>query len=263
MRRKPSNSGPFSSYRSRQPRAEAAAPGPTRAASLCKGLAHKLAVRTSGTYSQGHLIEVNAHSLFSKWFSESGKLVMSMFARAGSTSRQLGQLTARALGERHMRAPCPRVRMVSARAAYRFARIREILDDGDGFVCVLIDEVESLTAARQAAVAGSEPSDAVRVVNALLTQLDQLRRYKNALVLTTSNITGKCLKRNSPRAAAPPPFYGACLSTAPTGATSLSRLSAMALTYLRTYLLMAGAIDDAFLDRADIKQYIGPPSQAR
>ena len=31
--------------------------------------------------------------------------------------------------------------------------------------------------------------DAVRVVNALLTQLDQLRRYKNALVLTTSNLS--------------------------------------------------------------------------
>jgi len=27
-----------------------------------------------------------------------------------------------------------------------FAKIREILDDGDAFVCVLIDEVESLTA---------------------------------------------------------------------------------------------------------------------
>ena len=91
-----------------------------------------------------------------------------------------------------------------------FARIREILEDDDGFVCVLIDEVESLTAARKAAVSGSEPSDAVRVVNALLTQLDQLKRYRNALVLTTSNITG--------------------------------------------------AIDDAFLDRADIKQYIGPPT---
>jgi len=29
----------------------------------------------------------------------------------------------------------------------------------------------------------------VRVVNALLTQLDQLKRYANALVLTTSNVT--------------------------------------------------------------------------
>jgi hypothetical protein len=41
----------------------------------------------------------------------------------------------------------------------------------------------------QAAVGGSEPSDAIRAVNALLTQLDQLRRAPNAMVLTTSNIT--------------------------------------------------------------------------
>jgi len=47
-------------------------------------------------------------------------------------------------------------------------------------------------------------------VNALLTQLDALRRFPNVLVLTTSNITG--------------------------------------------------AIDLAFVDRADIKAYIGPPS---
>ena len=52
----------------------------------------------------------------------------------------------------------------------------------------------------------------MRVVNALLTQLDGLRRYKNALVLTTSNLTG--------------------------------------------------AIDAAFVDRADIKQYVGPPGVA-
>lgn len=88
----------------------------------------------SSIYEQGHLIEVNAHSLFSKWFSESGKMVMGLFAK-----------------------------------------VREILEDGDSFVCVLIDEVESLTAARQAAIGGNEPSDAVRVVNALLTQLDQLK----------------------------------------------------------------------------------------
>lgn len=42
----------------------------------------------------------------------------------------------------------------------------------------------------QAAVGGSEPSDAVRAVNALLTQLDKLKRFPNVLILTTSNITG-------------------------------------------------------------------------
>lgn len=41
----------------------------------------------------------------------------------------------------------------------------------------------------QAAVGGSEPSDAIRAVNALLTALDGLKRHPNAMVLTTSNIT--------------------------------------------------------------------------
>lgn len=76
---------------------------------------------------------------------------------------------------------------------------------------MLIDEVESLTSARKAAVAGSEPSDAVRAVNALLTQIDNLRSRPNVLIITTSNITE--------------------------------------------------AIDLAFVDRADIKQYIGPPDE--
>jgi len=58
-------------------------------------------------------------------------------------------------------------------------------------------------------MSSNEPSDAVRVVNALLTQLDSLKRFPNALVLTTSNI--------------------------------------------------ASAVDPAFVDRADIKQYVGPP----
>jgi SpoVK/Ycf46/Vps4 family AAA+-type ATPase len=75
---------------------------------------------------------------------------------------------------------------------------------------VVIDEVESLTAARKSASAGTEPSDAIRVVNALLTQLDQLKRYSNVLVLTTSNVTE--------------------------------------------------AIDGAFVDRADLKIFIGNPS---
>lgn len=59
-------------------------------------------------------------------------------------------------------------------------------------------------------VTGNEPSDSIRVVNALLTQIDQIKRYPNVLIFTTSNITG--------------------------------------------------AIDIAFVDRADIKQYLGLPS---
>ncbi|XP_022099590.1 pachytene checkpoint protein 2 homolog [Acanthaster planci] len=144
-------------------------PPGTGKTSLCKALAQKLCIRLSDRYSYGQLIEINSHSLFSKWFSESGKLVMKMFQK-----------------------------------------IQELIDDQDALVCVLIDEVESLTAARKSSLNGTEPSDAIRVVNALLTQIDQIKRHPNVLILTTSNVTE--------------------------------------------------AIDLAFVDRADIKQYIGPPS---
>ena len=57
-------------------------PPGTGKTSLCKALAHKLAVRqlSSGRYASAQLIEINAHSLFSRWFSESGKLVARLFA---------------------------------------------------------------------------------------------------------------------------------------------------------------------------------------
>ena len=47
------------------------------------------------------------------------------------------------------------------------------VEEEGGLVCVLLDEVESLTRARSAAVSGSEPADAIRAVNALLTQARQ------------------------------------------------------------------------------------------
>lgn len=62
------------------------------------------------------------------------------------------------------------------------------MEDPKVLVCVLVDEVESLAAARSRS--GNEPSDAIRVVNAVLTQLDNIRRLPNVLILTTSNITG-------------------------------------------------------------------------
>jgi ATPase family associated with various cellular activities (AAA) len=39
---------------------------------ICKALAQKVYVRNSDRYASGVLLEVNSHSLFSKWFSESG-----------------------------------------------------------------------------------------------------------------------------------------------------------------------------------------------
>ncbi|KAJ8972678.1 hypothetical protein NQ317_001698 [Molorchus minor] len=93
-----------------------------------------------------------------------------------------------------------------------FTKIREIVENSSVLVCVLIDEVESLAHARDQCVSGNEPSDSIRVVNAVLTQIDQIKRYKNVLILATSNMTE--------------------------------------------------TIDLAFVDRADIKQYLGVPSAA-
>lgn len=40
-----------------------------------------------------------------------------------------------------------------------FAKVKDYADDQDSFVCVLVDEVESLVSARKAALNGTEPSD--------------------------------------------------------------------------------------------------------
>ncbi|EJU06191.1 thyroid receptor-interacting protein 13 [Dacryopinax primogenitus] len=122
-------------------------PPGTGKTSLCRALAHKLSIRLGKEYPATQLIEINSHSLFSRWFSESGKLVQGLFNE-----------------------------------------VKELCDDEDNFVVVLIDEVESLTAARAGSVSSGEPIESIRVVNALLTQLDKLKHRKNVLVVTTSNL---------------------------------------------------------------------------
>lgn len=93
------------------------------------------------------LIEVDCNSLFSKWFSESGKLMTDMFAK-----------------------------------------VQSLANDPNNYVCVLIDEVESISVSRKALFKGSEPSDSIRAVNVLLTQLDKIKLQSNVLVLSTSNL---------------------------------------------------------------------------
>lgn len=120
----------------------------------------------------------------------------------GKTSlcRALAQKLSVRLGERF-----PRARLIEINAhglfskwfaesgklvSRLFERVHEITADPRLLACVLLDEVESLAHARRAALAGLEPSDSIRAVNALLTELDRLRRCPNVLVLTTSNVTG-------------------------------------------------------------------------
>lgn len=115
--------------------------------SLAKALAQKLSIHMNETYQFTHLFEINSHSLFSKWFSESGKLVMKMFEQ-----------------------------------------ILEVVRMESNLVCILIDEVESIAFAR-GNISSNEPSDSVRVVNSVLTQLDRIKKYPNVLIITTSNLT--------------------------------------------------------------------------
>jgi hypothetical protein len=146
-------------------------PPGTGKTTICHGLAQKLSIRYSHRFDSGVILDVNTHSIFSKWFAESGKMVKKLFDR-----------------------------------------LNQIADDPRQLVFVLIDEVESLATARHSAMNGSDPSDAIRVVNALLTQIDAIRRKTNVVIMATSNLS-EC-------------------------------------------------IDVAFLSRADLRQFVGPPSES-
>ena len=79
----------------------------------------------------------------------------------------------------------------AARVGRLFQQIEDLAKEGSThrFVVVLIDEVESISAARQASASGELSSgEQYRIVNALLTHLDRLHSISNVLCICTSNI---------------------------------------------------------------------------
>ena len=94
-----------------------------------------------------YFYELNAGSLFSKWFSQS--------------SHNLSRF---------------------------FDEILRVSSDPLTFILILIDEIESLSLCRSSSMSSNEPSDMLRVVNTLLTQIDRLKAFSNILILTTSNL---------------------------------------------------------------------------
>lgn len=73
-----------------------------------------------------------------------------------------------------------------------FTAIEKIcIDDPHHFLCILIDEVESIANSRESSMSG-EAQDSLRATNALLTGLDRVKKYCNLIILCTSNIV-ECL----------------------------------------------------------------------
>ena len=108
-------------------------------------------------YPHGKLIEINSHSLFSKWFSESGKLVQRLFSTVTEMVEDESGFVVVLIGTSPSRLDKGQlVRPSVCRPCHADAspslRSRP-----------LADEVESLTAARAGAGSGTEPSDAMRV----------------------------------------------------------------------------------------------------
>ena len=60
-------------------------------------------------------------------------------------------------------------------------------EDPEQFICVLIDEVETLAITREASANG-ESQESLRATNAFLTGLDRTKRYPNIVFLCTSNM---------------------------------------------------------------------------
>ena len=56
-------------------------PPGTGKTTLARGMAQKMAIRFGSSYSRSQLVEIHSHSLFSKWFSESGKKITQLFDR--------------------------------------------------------------------------------------------------------------------------------------------------------------------------------------
>jgi SpoVK/Ycf46/Vps4 family AAA+-type ATPase len=117
---------------------------------LAQALAQKLSIRLSRSFNQTMLIQINATTLLSKYFSESASKIFEIFSSIESMCKTN-----------------PR-----------------------NFVCVLIDEVESLAPSRSSASHRGDLFDAVRATNALLTGFDMVRDLPNMIILCTSNLVG-------------------------------------------------------------------------
>ena len=123
-------------------------PPGTGKTTLCQGLAQKISIRLNSGYKETKLIEIKTATLLSKYYSESAKQVDEIFT-----------------------------------SIERICRERP-----DNFICVIIDEVESIANSRDSSAKHGEAQDSLRATNALLTGIDRAKAYPNVIFLCTSNM---------------------------------------------------------------------------
>ncbi len=98
-------------------------PPGTGKTSLCRALAQQVSIRLGNIFPLCKLVEFDAHSMFSQYFGESGKVVNRIFDMIESM----------------------------------------LDEDENALVCVFIDEIESLAGKRQHSGSSHEPQDSLRV----------------------------------------------------------------------------------------------------
>ena len=113
-----------------------------------KSLAQTISQLFFTEYNSIILHEINSQSLYSKFYSESGKLVQKIFSEF----------------------------------------VQKATENKNNLYFLLIDEVESLASSRERVMSTGEPTDSIRAVNALLTQLDRMVPIPNIFILATSNL---------------------------------------------------------------------------
>lgn len=118
--------------------------------SLARSFSQKLSIKCIGNYKCYKLIEINSNFLLSEYYSQSSKLLTIAFQRFKELS----------------------------------------IENANIFYIILIDEIETLLISRDLnSMNINEPHESLRAVNVILTQLDQIKNYKNILIITTSNLT--------------------------------------------------------------------------
>lgn len=132
-------------------------PPGTGKTSICRAVCQKLAIRRKNidlmkkneSFPVSILLELRCSRIFSRWFGNSSKNISAIFQD-----------------------------------------IEVLLEQKKGtleFVCLMIDEVETIASCRNQMISNNESNESVRIVNSLLTHLDKLKKFDNFFVLATSN----------------------------------------------------------------------------